>query len=76
MSRVKVTRSYQVTLPKDVRDRVGIQVGDYLEVYIDEHGRIVMEKVKKVRKRLTSGRVLTQSEIEALIVKGLGEALA
>ncbi|MEM0494139.1 MAG: AbrB/MazE/SpoVT family DNA-binding domain-containing protein [Thermofilum sp.] len=76
MSKVKVTRSYQVTLPKDVREAVGIEVGDYLEVYVDERGRIVMEKVRRNRLRLSSGRKLTPEEIDDVIVRGLGEALA
>ncbi|MEM1517371.1 MAG: AbrB/MazE/SpoVT family DNA-binding domain-containing protein [Thermofilum sp.] len=76
MSRVKVTRSYQVTLPKDVREALGIEVGDYLEVYVDERGRIVMEKVRRGRLRLVSGRRLTPEEIDDVIARGLGEALA
>lgn len=51
-------------------------MGDYLEVYVDERGRIVMEKVKRDRLRLTLGRRLAPEEIEELIAKGLGEALA
>lgn len=73
---MKVTRSYQVTLPREVREAVGIRVGDSLEVYVDERGRIVMEKVRGERLRLTSGRKLTQEEIDELIARGLGEALA
>ncbi|MEM2186752.1 MAG: AbrB/MazE/SpoVT family DNA-binding domain-containing protein [Thermofilaceae archaeon] len=76
MSRVKVTRSYQVTLPKDVREAVGIEVGDYLEVYVDESGRIVMEKVRRERLRLAAGRKLTPEEIDEVIARGLGEAFA
>jgi len=76
VSRVKVTRSYQVTLPKDVREAVGIEVGDYLEVYVDESGRIVMEKVRRERLRLAAGRKLTPEEIDEVIARGLGEAFA
>lgn len=76
VARVKVTRSYQITLPKDVREATGVKVGDYLDVYVDERGRIVMEKVRRERLRLKSGRKLTPEEIDEVIVKGLGEVHA
>lgn len=74
--RVKVARSFQVTIPKEVREALGIRVGDYLKVYLDEQGRIVMEKTAVKRKRLRSGRALTPEEIEELMMRGLGEAIA
>ena len=45
MSIVKVTRKRQITLPKEACDRLGIAPGDYVRVYVDELGRIVVEKV-------------------------------
>lgn len=45
MSIVKVTRKRQVTLPKEVSEKAGIKVGDYVKIYVDESGRIVVEKV-------------------------------
>ena len=76
MNRVKVTRSFQVTIPREVREVLGIRVGDYLNVYVDERGRIVMEKVRTVRKTPRSGRPLTPEEIDELMAKGLGESIA
>jgi AbrB family looped-hinge helix DNA binding protein len=76
VNRVKVTRSFQVTIPREVREALGIRVGDYLNVYVDERGRIVMEKVRTVRKTLRSGRPLTPEEIDELMAKGLGESIA
>ena len=76
MNRVKVTRSFQVTIPREVREALGIRVGDYLNVYVDEKGRIVMEKVRTVRRTLRSGRPLTPEEIDELMAKGLGESIA
>jgi len=71
-----VTRSFQVTIPREVREVLGIRVGDYLNVYVDERGRIVMEKVRTVRRTLRSGRPLTPEEIDELMAKGLGESVA
>jgi AbrB family looped-hinge helix DNA binding protein len=33
--RVKVTRNFQITIPVDVRSRIGIKEGDYVEVELD-----------------------------------------
>jgi antitoxin PrlF len=41
--RTKVSEKGQITVPKPVRDRLGIRAGDELEV-IDEGGRIVLSK--------------------------------
>ena len=71
-----MTRSFQVTIPREVREVLGIRVGDYLNVYVDEKGRIIMEKVRTVRKTLKAGRLLTPEEIDELMAKGLGESVA
>ncbi len=75
MPRVKVTRNYQVTIPREIRERVGLREGDYLEVSLDDRGRIVMERVRPTRRTLRSGRRLTPEEIERLIEAGMREAL-
>lgn len=72
--RVRVTRNYQVTIPASIRRKAGIKEGDYLVVYLSEEGRIVMEKVKRKRKTLRSGRKLTMDEIDELIEKGMKES--
>jgi len=42
---VKVTRKRQITLPKEVCDRLGISPGDYVKVYVDGDNRAVVERV-------------------------------
>jgi len=43
LEKVKVTRKYQVTIPKDIREKIGISVGD--ELLVNENGqRILLEK--------------------------------
>jgi len=76
MIEVKVTRSFQVTIPKEVREALGIRVGDYLRVYLDDKGRIVMEKISVSRRTLRAGRPLTPEEIDELVAKGLSESVA
>jgi AbrB family looped-hinge helix DNA binding protein len=76
MNKVKVTRSFQVTIPKEIREALGIRVGDYMSVYIDDKGRIVVEKVSPKRKTFKSGKLLTPEEIDNLIARGLRESIA
>ena len=41
---VKVTRKYQITLPKEVREKLGIRIGDFLKVRIED-GKVVLEPI-------------------------------
>jgi len=49
MVRVKVTRKYQVTIPQEVRRKVGVSVGDQLLVR-EEERKIILEKPVDVEK--------------------------
>lgn len=46
---VKVLQRGQLTLPKALRDRVGMAEGDDLLVYVTGDGRIVMEVLPRTR---------------------------
>lgn len=70
-----MTRNYQVTIPAPVREAVGLKIGEYVEVYVDEEGRIVMERVRSARRTLRLGRRLTPEEIEEIIKRGLRRSL-
>ena len=45
MSTTTLTSKGQLTLPKDVRDRLKLQSGDKLEVYPKEDGTILLQPV-------------------------------
>ncbi len=45
-SKTRVTRKHQITIPKEVRKKVGIKVGDELKVR-DDGDLIVLEKINK-----------------------------
>lgn len=45
VSEVLVTRKYQVTIPKEIREKLKIEVGDRLLIRI-EGGKIVLEPIK------------------------------
>ena len=51
MEKVKVTRKYQVTIPKEVRRKVGVNIGDELRV-IDKGELIVFQKIDKKKSLL------------------------
>ena len=42
--RAKVARRYQVTIPEEVREEVGINVGDTVDVR-SQGGKVVIEKI-------------------------------
>ena len=68
MGVVKVTRKRQITLPKEVCDRLGIAPGDYVKVYVDEDNRVVVEKVLGIDE-------LAGSLSPGYALKGLAEEL-
>ena len=74
MKKVKVTRSYQVTIPVEVREKLGIEIGDELFVRVEED-RIVMVKVKKELPAYKVGRRIGEQEIEEALLRGLRKAL-
>jgi AbrB family looped-hinge helix DNA binding protein len=47
MALTKVTRNFQVSIPKAIRERLNIQEGDYVEV-MEREGEIVMVPKKLV----------------------------
>jgi antitoxin PrlF len=47
-----LTSKGQITLPKDLRDRLKLRTGDQVEFFIDEDGRIEMVPITASVKRL------------------------
>lgn len=47
VAEVKVTRKYQVTIPENVRSKLGLKIGDRLIVK-SENKRIIMENSKRI----------------------------
>jgi len=45
MSIVKVTRKGQITIPKNIREKLSIREGDYLIISLREN-KIIIEKLK------------------------------
>jgi len=67
---VKVTRNYQVTIPAEIRNKLGIKEGDYLKVDL-EGNKIVIVKLEQKRKTIKLGKPLDIEEIERSIERGM-----
>jgi len=72
MSLTKVTRNYQITIPSDVRKKLGIKVGDILLVEVED-GKVVLKKSELELPLLPGGKGLTVEEIEETIIEGIGD---
>lgn len=48
MDVVKVRRNFQLTIPRDLRERIGLAVGDYVEVDLQDDA-ITIRPVKVIR---------------------------
>jgi len=45
LAKVKVTRNYQVTIPEEVRRKLGIKEGDYVTIEITTEGEAILKRV-------------------------------
>jgi AbrB family looped-hinge helix DNA binding protein len=44
MTRAKITAKGQVTIPKDIRDRLGLRIGDEID-FVPENGVVLLRKI-------------------------------
>jgi antitoxin PrlF len=72
MGITKVTRNYQITIPSDIRKKLGIKVGDVLVIEIED-GKAVIKKSDLELPLLPGGKGLKIEDIEEAIRKGQGE---
>ena len=68
MAVVRVTRNYQITIPAEVRRRLGIKAGD--RVVEVEGDKIVIRKASGGLPRIRLGLRLTPEEIDRLVEEG------
>ena len=74
MSVVKVTRDYQITIPAEIRNKLGIKEGDYLRVDIEDD-KIVIIKLEQRRKTVKLGKPLSVEDIEKSIERGMKKCM-
>lgn len=72
---VKITRNFQVTIPVDVRNKLGLKEGDFVRIVYDEEEKVAkiipLERKRRIVVRL--GRKITVEEIERIIEDVLDE---
>lgn len=74
MPATKVTRRYQITIPREIRDQTDIEIGDHLTLEYDPETRTVKIHVpRKTRTPITLGRDVTPEEIDESIDRGFRE---
>jgi len=70
MAKVKVTRKYQVTIPEEVRHKIGVRIGD--ELLVREEGeKIVLERPIDLEKLAGSWSHIESTERFMEEVRGL-----
>jgi len=45
LTRVKVTRNYQITIPESISRELGIKEGDYVSIEVSGEGEAVLKRV-------------------------------
>lgn len=47
MTAVRVKSGYQITIPKKIREKVAIKVGEELDIFVDQKSELIIGKVPK-----------------------------
>jgi len=74
MPQVKVSRSYQITIPAEIRRALGIEIGDILSVSIVGN-KIVLEKIEEELPTFKVRRKIGEKDLEEALVKGLKKSI-
>jgi AbrB family looped-hinge helix DNA binding protein len=74
MPRATITSKGQITLPKAIRDRLGLTTGDQVEFLIDDAGSITVVSVKRSAMRLHG--VIASGSTEPLSIDEMDQTIA
>jgi antitoxin PrlF len=72
MYQAKVTSKGQLTLPKKLRDKIGLEPGDYLEVHETPGGYLLRKRIGADRFKKYVG-VLNRTAVSDQVIKELRE---
>lgn len=76
MAMATLTSKGQVTVPKSIRERLGLETGDQLEFRIDSAGRIVVEPAVAGRRLRIDGLLRKYARHPATTIEEMNEAIA
>jgi AbrB family looped-hinge helix DNA binding protein len=69
---VRVSRRFQITIPSEVRRRLCIREGDYVDVELDEReGVIIVRPYRRKRSTLRFGRGLARKRIDETVEESI-----
>lgn len=78
---VVVTRKYQITIPKEVREALKIKIGDQIEIVRNKNGEFVIKKIDRNKEKYIKALYdavgilrITQEDVER-IKKAIGESM-
>jgi len=69
-----LTTKGQVTIPKDVRDRLGIDTGDRLNFIVQEDGTVIVKPITRHVREL--GGILRRPEGRTVSIEEMDEGVA
>ncbi|ADX84688.1 AbrB/MazE/SpoVT family DNA-binding domain-containing protein [Saccharolobus islandicus] len=73
--KVKVTRNFQVTIPSEIREKLGIKEGDYVEVTLDEsNGAIIIKPYKRKWTTIRLNKKVSQEDIDKAVEEALNDS--
>jgi len=73
--RVKVTRNFQVTIPSEIREKLGIKEGDYVEVTLDEsNGTIIIKPYIRKWTTIRLNKKVGQEDIDKAVEEALNDS--
>ncbi len=79
MPRATVTSEGQVTIPKQVRDRLGVHQGDCIEFIVDPAGSVSLRPMRRSVRELAGflhrpdAEKVTQAEMDASVLELIAE---
>ncbi|WP_234572750.1 AbrB/MazE/SpoVT family DNA-binding domain-containing protein [Rhodohalobacter sp. 614A] len=74
MATATITSKGQVTIPKKIRDKLGLQAGDHLNFDIDSEGKIAIQPEKKDTD--TAFGILQRDNQETLTIEEMDSGVA
>jgi antitoxin PrlF len=74
MAKATLTSKGQITIPKEIRDHLGLSAGDRLDFQIAESGAVLVEPetvdMRSLRSILKPGRKVSLAEMDRAIRRG------
>ena len=74
MQVVKITRKYQITIPKEVREKLNLHIGDLLKVEVEDDKIILKPIIKRRRNPIEELLNLVKEPIDVDAVKLVEES--